>query len=224
MWTVTLTASERNGSGQRDNRYELILNVASQLIHERGFQAVTMRDLAREVGIKMPSVYHHFESKEQILYAIALRTMRTLIDRTVNVLSVLDPSNVEECLAAAIRISVRFHIEHQAESGVVLTEVRNLGGDYLLEIRGLMKEYEAIFYRLVDRGIKARCFARRDPSMATYIILSALTRISIWYCERGRLPAQAIEEEYTALLLTMLTRPGSTSAETHPVGARRRPA
>ncbi|MCC7366546.1 MAG: TetR family transcriptional regulator [Dehalococcoidia bacterium] len=196
----------KSAAGQpRDSRYELILNTAAELIHEKGYHAVTMRDLARAVGIKMPSVYHHFESKEQILYAIAVRTMRTLIDRTMAVLDVLDARNVQERLSAAIRISVRFHIEHQAEAGVVLSEVRNLGGANSDEVRQLMKDYEAIFYGLVVQGIKDGVFARRDPTMATYIILSALTRISIWYRPGGRLPAQAVEEEYAALLQSLFT-------------------
>jgi len=191
-------------AGRRDNRYELILSTAAGLIHERGYQAVTMRDLARAVGIKMPSVYHHFESKEQILYAISRSTMVALIERTASVLDAIPQAPVEERLAAAIRVGVRFHIEQQAQSGVVLSEVRNLTGDYQAELRQLMKDYEKFFYDLIVEGMRRGVFVERDPKLATYIILSALTRISIWYRDAGRLSAQEVETEYTALLVGML--------------------
>ncbi|MGE5596464.1 MAG: TetR/AcrR family transcriptional regulator [Hyphomicrobiales bacterium] len=196
--------NDKSAASARDSRYEFILNTAASLIHERGYQAVSMRDLAHAVGIKMPSVYHHFESKEQILYAIARRTMVALIERTESVLNALASAPVPDRLAAALRVGVRFHIERQADAGVVLSEVRHLGGDYAADLRQLMKDYERIFYDLVVQGIEQGQFAPRDPTMATYIMLSALTRISIWYRPEGRLPAQAIEEEYCALLTRML--------------------
>jgi len=204
MPTDSPTTTGTARAARRDNRYELILQTAAALIHERGYQAVSMRDLAREVGIKMPSVYHHFESKEQILYAISKSTMVTLIERTASVLDAIPGAPVEERLAAAIRVGVRFHIEKQAESGVVLSDGRNLTGDYGAEFRGLMKQYERFFYDLIVEGMRSGAFVKRDPTMATYIILSALTRISIWYRSSGRLSPQEVENEYTALLVGML--------------------
>jgi hypothetical protein len=41
--------------------------------------------------------------------------------------------------------------------------------------------------------------------MATYAILSGLTRISIWYRPGGRLGADELADEYGSLFLTMLT-------------------
>lgn len=45
---------------------ELILSKSLQLFSHRGYEGVSMRDIAAEVGIKAASIYNHFSSKEEI--------------------------------------------------------------------------------------------------------------------------------------------------------------
>jgi len=49
---------------------ERILAAALDLFSQRGYTAVSVRDLARAVGIKESSLYNHFSSKEEILTTI----------------------------------------------------------------------------------------------------------------------------------------------------------
>ncbi len=49
---------------------ERILDVAIDSIARRGFEAVSVRDIAREVGIRESSIYNHFKSKDDILDTI----------------------------------------------------------------------------------------------------------------------------------------------------------
>ena len=44
-----------------------ILRTAAKMFSERGYENVTMRELAKVVGIKSASIYHHFPSKEDII-------------------------------------------------------------------------------------------------------------------------------------------------------------
>lgn len=50
-----------------------ILDEAERLFRTRGYNAVTMRDIAREVGIRQASLYYHFPSKEQLFVAVTER-------------------------------------------------------------------------------------------------------------------------------------------------------
>lgn len=52
------------------NNREKILNVAIKLIAERGYDAVSIRQITREVGIKESSFYNHFASKQGLLKEI----------------------------------------------------------------------------------------------------------------------------------------------------------
>ena len=49
---------------------EKIFDVALDLFSQKGFDAVSVREIAREVGIRESSIYNHYKSKEAILDAI----------------------------------------------------------------------------------------------------------------------------------------------------------
>ena len=52
------------------NNKEKIFNVSVDLFSERGYDGVSIRQIAREVGIKESSIYNHYPSKEAILDSI----------------------------------------------------------------------------------------------------------------------------------------------------------
>ena len=52
------------------NARERVLNVAEILFRHRGYNVVTMRDIAEEVGIRQASLYYHFPSKEQLFITV----------------------------------------------------------------------------------------------------------------------------------------------------------
>ena len=50
----------------KENKKELIVQEALKLFSERGFAAVSMRDLAESVGISVSTIYHYYESKQAL--------------------------------------------------------------------------------------------------------------------------------------------------------------
>lgn len=55
------------------NKKQTILDVALKLFSQRGYSAVSIRDICAEVGIKESSVYYHFDSKQKIFDALEQR-------------------------------------------------------------------------------------------------------------------------------------------------------
>jgi len=72
---------------QRRQREAAILEAAFQLITEKGYESMTMDDLAERAGISKPTLYNHFESK----VAIAVRALVTLNERTIEAIQAIDP-------------------------------------------------------------------------------------------------------------------------------------
>lgn len=54
-----------------------ILSAALELFSKRGYEAVTVEQIARTVGIKAPSLYKHFKSKRDIFDSIVCRMEQT---------------------------------------------------------------------------------------------------------------------------------------------------
>src|ERR1044072_1464554 len=52
-------------------RREELTRIAARLFAERGYQGTSLADLAEELGVQKPSLYHHIQSKEDLLWEVA---------------------------------------------------------------------------------------------------------------------------------------------------------
>ncbi|HXW84822.1 MAG TPA: helix-turn-helix domain-containing protein, partial [Candidatus Binataceae bacterium] len=66
---------------------ERVLQVARALFAERGYRGTSLRDIARRIGIKAPSLLHHFPSKQQLYLAVLDSIFEGMEDATARVLS-----------------------------------------------------------------------------------------------------------------------------------------
>ena len=68
--------AERRGEQTR----ERILDVAEGIFADRGFDGTTLRDVASRVGIRTPSLYNHFRSKEALYAAVLERVVEPVLE------------------------------------------------------------------------------------------------------------------------------------------------
>jgi AcrR family transcriptional regulator len=57
---------------------ERVLQVSQQLFAERGYRGTSLRDIAKRIGIKAPSLLHHFPSKQQLYVAVLDRMFESI--------------------------------------------------------------------------------------------------------------------------------------------------
>jgi AcrR family transcriptional regulator len=65
-----MTTRSRNPRGEGGKLRDEILNAARSLAEEQGVQAMTLRGVARRVGIAAPSIYSHFPDRDALLSAL----------------------------------------------------------------------------------------------------------------------------------------------------------
>src|SRR3954471_19008085 len=81
----TPVARPRNRRGEGAKLREEILQAAARLLEESGREdAVTLRAVARAVGISAPSIYAHFDDREQILDAVVAEAFEDLSEAISN--------------------------------------------------------------------------------------------------------------------------------------------
>ena len=84
-----------------DSRHD-ILHAAAQLFRERGYDAASMNDLAAALNLSKGALYHHFQSKDEILFHIMEHAMQITEEQVKKpVLELKDP---QERLRACIRL------------------------------------------------------------------------------------------------------------------------
>jgi len=64
----------------RSSKREEVLSAALELMAERGIKGASLRELARRVGLSQPSLYHYFESKQELVAQIVERYTRLPVD------------------------------------------------------------------------------------------------------------------------------------------------
>src|SRR4051794_20752446 len=94
-----------------------------ELIHERGFHAMTLRQLAAEVGVQPASLYNHIRTKQDLLFDVIREHMENLLAQTDAALAEA-PSGATERLRAFIAHHVVYHLEKKQEVFVANFELR----------------------------------------------------------------------------------------------------
>jgi AcrR family transcriptional regulator len=113
------------GSGAR-LRHD-ILTAARDIVVEHGHEtAVTLRGVARRVGIAAPSIYPHFDSPEAIVQALVVETFETLGSHVSEATRLLD--DPRERLLAGCRAYITFGLENPSLYGLLFNTNRQLGG------------------------------------------------------------------------------------------------
>lgn len=89
-------------------REDAIMDAVNRLLAEKGYDLMTMDEVAAEVGISKASLYKHFESKDEL----AAASMTRLLDRALSVMAEL-PADLPgiERLRAVVRWSVEVHLK-----------------------------------------------------------------------------------------------------------------
>jgi len=115
---------QRNARGQGARLGEDILGAALALIDRTGSQeSVTLRAIAREIGIAAPSIYPHFEDRDAIVMAVVARLFDDLT-AAIRAGVVAAGGDPVERLVAGCQAYVRFGLDHPARYGVLFSGTR----------------------------------------------------------------------------------------------------
>ena len=81
----------------KENRKELIIGEALKLFSEKGFAAVSMRDLAESAGISVSTIYHYFESKQALVREMIARADELTVKARDSFFRILSETEKVEC-------------------------------------------------------------------------------------------------------------------------------
>jgi AcrR family transcriptional regulator len=195
--------AERGGS-PRDKERE-IMAAALALFRDQGYHATSMQDIADAVGLQKGSLYHYLESKEELLYRIALDTISEY-DRGLEAIAASDLPAAEK-LRRAVQAHVRMQ-SHDVGTVTLLRDSGHLQPEQRQVIRGLTRRYAELVEAVIAGGIASGEFRAVDAKMATFAILGACNWIHRWYAAGGRLRPEEISAAFTDFFLRALGVPG----------------
>ncbi len=203
------------------NMRATITAVAIDLFFKKGYFATSISEIARGCGIQKASIYYHFPSKADLLFAIMQTTMTDLTAGLEAGLAAA--AGIERQMRAAVRNHIRFHLERQKETFIASSELRGLSPDHFKPVVAQRDQYESIFQQLICKGIGDGIFAKNDVNVLSYAILTLCTAGATWYRPDGRLSADDIAVIYENFVLNGLKggpatgRPDALMCEPWPI-------
>jgi AcrR family transcriptional regulator len=169
-----------------DSRQE-ILRTAARLFQQRGYDATSMNDVAGALKLSKGGLYHHFQSKDEILFEIMNHAMDITEERVLNpVRTIPDPCE-------RLRALIRLHIEvvlspRDREITVMLHENHPLPPSLrMAEVQSKPKN---------SHGLKGKV----SPRAAAFALLGMINWIYQWYKPEGELQAQNLIPQFTDLI------------------------
>lgn len=189
--------------------HEDIIHAAIELFNQNGYHATSMRDIARAIDIKKPSLYHHFDSKEAILRTILEAGMNQLLEELEAI--VASEGNCEDKLTEAVRAHARIIAQNPKGAAVFMREDRGLGEAYLADYVERRDRIEALYRMMVQDCIGQGVFRPTDISITVQAMLGMVNWMTRWYRPEGRLSADEIAQIFSDLLLDGLRNPGEGS-------------
>ena len=202
---MVVVYTEANGQLERsDTRKEDIFRAASSLFSIRGYQATSVRDIARELDLQGGSLYSHVASKEDMLWEIVSRAADAFLTTVQPIAASREPAPAR--LTNMIAAHIEIVVARLSQATVFFQDWRHLGDDRRNEIIRRRDAYEALYRQVIADGIAAGDLRNIDPKLAAIALLSALNGLPGWYRSDGPWSNSDLASGYADLLLAGLLR------------------
>jgi AcrR family transcriptional regulator len=185
--------------GVVDSRQE-ILRTAARLFQQRGYDATSMNDVAATLKLSKGGLYHHFQSKDEILFEIMNHAMDLTEERVLA--PVRNINDAEERLRALIRLHIEVVLSpRDREITVMLHENHPLPPALRKRINHRKKQYVHFVESLMAEVQRARrSKGAVSPRAAAFALLGMINWIYQWYKPEGNLQANNLVPQFTELV------------------------
>jgi AcrR family transcriptional regulator len=196
-----VNAPARRGPGRPGHDLESILRTSVRLFNERGYDATSMEDLARALGITKSAIYHHVPAKEELL---RLATGRAL-DGLFAVAAAADATGGR----AVDRLEhlIRGSLAVLTDQLPFVTLLLRVHGNTRAEREALARrrEFDQYTASLVKQAVAdGDVRADIDPSLTAKLLFGLVNSVSEWYRPRHEDDGAELAEAICTLVFTGL--------------------
>lgn len=178
------TSAVRNRGQQVEpisERRTQIIKTSSRLFADYGFETTSMRQIADEVSLLPGSIYHHFDTKEDILHAILREPLKRFSQDILSISQL--PVDAEHRLVASELMRFYRYIREWEVYAIILHDSkffrRTKDFSYVQDAKS--KAFR-LLESILQEGVRSRLF---HPNIDTYLMIGTTARMLIstasWY-------------------------------------------
>jgi len=183
------------------NTRALVRQSAERLFARHGYAAVSMRQLASDVGVQVGTIYNYTKDKQTLLFTIMSEHMTELLLAWSREGLRLDPIAQ---LSRFLNFHLDYHLARRDAVFIAYMELRNLDDTNFAQIETLRRQYEDALEQILVAGKNTKSFDVADTRITTLAIIGMLTEVVTWYREDGRLKLDEVKSHYRKMVLRMV--------------------
>jgi AcrR family transcriptional regulator len=176
-----------------------IITISARLFKEKGYSAVTMRDIAAALDIKAASLYNHIKSKQEILELIVI----AIAEEYTNTISKIVAS--DETAIQKLEKVIELHIDITVRNPDALASLNNdwmhLPKTELLHFLQMREEYEEKFRAIIKKGIIDGEIQNHNSEVIIFSMLSTLRTLYLWYGRKKNFNESILKDNLKKILL-----------------------
>ncbi|KQZ12998.1 TetR family transcriptional regulator [Mesorhizobium sp. Root554] len=179
-----------------------IRDAATGLIARFGYEAMSMRQLAAEVGVQAAALYRYFPTKEDLLFALMRGHMEALADAWQEA----RPSSRDPVirLAAYVENHIAFHVRRRHSTHVSNMELRSLSPERLTHILKMRAAYEKELRAILRDGAEQGLFAIEDTGLTAMALIQMITGVIVWFRPGDRLSIAGVSATYLKMTMRLV--------------------
>jgi TetR/AcrR family transcriptional regulator, cholesterol catabolism regulator len=168
------------------SRRDEILSIAAQQFAERGVASTTVRDIGSAAGILSGSLYHHFESKEQMVAELLLPVMQRQVGHYRAIVA-LD-SGAADTLRSLIMTAVAEAAETPSQTRMIRNDAQTFSATPALRpVAGLLIEAAKLWASVIERGVTTSEFRPDvDARLIVAAMFDAVLSTTRWFAGKQR--------------------------------------
>ncbi|MGA9801887.1 MAG: TetR/AcrR family transcriptional regulator [Terriglobales bacterium] len=207
-------------AGPRQEPRQEILRTAARLFQQQGYDATSMNDVAAALKLSKGGLYHHFQSKDEILFHIMSHALDVTEERVINVVRRIEGASVAgasiDVTEERLRTLIRLHIEvvlspEDREIKVMLHENHPLPPTLGRKINGRKKDYvHFVEHIIADVQRKHDSPSQVTPRAAALALVGMINWIHQWYKPGGPLTGEEIARQYCEIFFRGAIGSGAT--------------
>jgi AcrR family transcriptional regulator len=171
---------------------------------DRGFHAVSVRDLTNALGLQPSSLYAHRPSKQHLLGDLMRIGHEEHRDQLRQ--GLLEAGNEPfEQLTELTRAHVRFHATYPLLARLCNRELTSLLDEHKQEVLAVRLDASRLFLDVVERGQRLRAFTAVDPMLAVAAIGAMGIRVAEWWSPDSGSTIDQVEQTYATFACKLLT-------------------
>lgn len=198
-------AAAHESDSRFDRRLAKILEHATDVFCEKGYEGASMRDLSRHSGMSLAGMYYYFESKERLLYLIQKHTFSTIVERLREQLEAV--SDPEQRVRIFVQNHLTYFLANQKAMKVLSHEDEVLKNGYGAEIAAIKREYYRICIELLD-ALKRAKHLEYSSRIAVLSLFGMMNWIYTWYNQRADGNAEMLAQQMGDIFLQGVCSPG----------------